>query len=91
MFKETGPAEPLCDYRPRAGIMGRIAQDTIAICCVVRHSQVMREPLVQELCAADGCQNRAAIYHRDKPMSGKHALERLEQDTGEGKALPLEQ
>src|SRR5438270_14027966 len=38
----------------------------------------MREPLLQELCSAHACQNRAAIYHGNKPLCGKHALERLE-------------
>jgi len=45
--------------------------------------------MVQEVCSADGCQNKPAIYHRDKPLCGKHALERLEQETADGKAFPL--
>src|SRR5947209_20335507 len=49
----------------------------------------MREPLVLELCSAHACRQRATIYHRNKPLCGKHALERLEQDMADGKALPL--
>ena len=35
LLHETGPAEPLCDYRLRAVIMGRSAPDTIAIQAIV--------------------------------------------------------
>jgi len=40
-------------------------------------------------CDENGCKSEAAIVHRGKPLCGKHALERLEQELAAGNRLPL--
>lgn len=44
-----------------------------------------------DLCAAKDCRLAATIIHRGKPLCGKHALERLEQEEAAGQRLLLKE
>jgi hypothetical protein len=50
-----------------------------------------KEPPAQDICAVEGCEAKAAIIHGGKPLCGKHALERLEQEMAAGRSSPLKE